>query len=225
MSLNSIGCTYKNQDVNSIDANLFFRIALLSLWASLAIVRIYYGRKTKTHDSIASISEKLKAADREIGKGMMLLIAIIAPVGVIGIILYLLSPPWWTWTHLPLGEYVQWIGIIVSILPIFYLIWVHRHLDNQWSIALEIQEDHKLITTGPYKRVRHPMYLGIFVYTVGLCLISLDVLVILFFAFSIWFNYRRIPMEEQMMIDQFGDEYLKYMKKTGRFIPPFRSSD
>ena len=207
-----------------MDMNLFFRIALLSLWISLGIMRGYYGRKTKTHDSLVAIKEKLKTADREMGKGMMILTAIITVIGVIGIILYLLSPPWWTWTHLPLGEWVQWIGIVVATIPLFYLIWVHRHLDNQWSIALEIQEDHKLITTGPYRRVRHPMYLGIFVYTIGLCLISLDILVSLFFVFSIWVNYNRIPSEEQMMIDQFGDEYLEYMKTSGRLIPPFRSN-
>lgn len=207
-----------------MDMNLFFRIALLSLWISLGIMRGYYGRKTKTHDSLVAIKEKLKTADREMGKGMMILTAIITVIGVIGIILYLLSPPWWTWTHLPLGEWVQWIGIVVATIPLFYLIWVHRHLDNQWSIALEIQEDHKLITTGPYRRVRHPMYLGIFVYTIGLCLISLDILVSLFFVFSIWVNYNRIPSEEQMMIDQFGDEYLEYMKTSGRLIPSFRSN-
>ena len=207
-----------------MDMNLFFRIALLSLWISLGIMRGYYGRKTKTHDSLVAIKEKLKTADREMGKGMMILTTIITVIGVIGIILYLLSPPWWTWTHLPLGEWVQWIGIVVATIPLFYLIWVHRHLDNQWSIALEIQEDHKLITTGPYRRVRHPMYLGIFVYTIGLCLISLDILVSLFFVFSIWVNYNRIPSEEQMMIDQFGDEYLEYMKTSGRLIPSFRSN-
>lgn len=208
-----------------MDMNLFFRIALLSLWISLGIVRGYYGRKTKTHDSLVGIKEKLKTAESEVGKSMLILTAIIAVIGVAGIILYLLSPPWWTWTHLPLGEWIQWIGIVVSIIPIFYLIWVHRHLDNQWSIALEIQEDHKLITTGPYRRVRHPMYLGIFVYTIGLCLISLDILVILFFVFSIWVNYRRIPSEEQMMIDQFGDEYLEYMKRSGKLIPSIRPDE
>ena len=155
------------------------------------------------------------------GKGIFLLSVIMAIIGFPGLVLYLLAPPWWTWTHIPLDEWVQWVGVAVSIAPLFYLVWVHRHLDRQWSIALEIQEEHKLITTGPYKRVRHPMYLGIFVYTIGLCIVSLDVLVILFFVFSIWVNYRRIPNEEQMMIDQFGDEYTEYMQHTGRLLPKF----
>ena len=204
--------------------DFFFRISFLLLWTTLGVVRGYYGRKTKTHDSLIGIEEKLKTATRDMGRGFMILTGVITAVGAIGLILYLLSPPWWTWTHFPLGEWVQWIGIILSIPPIFLLIWVHRHLDTQWSIALELQEDHRLITSGPYKRIRHPMYLGIFVYTLGLILISSDLLVLLFFGFSIWVNYRRIPDEEQMMIDEFGEEYQEYMKRSGKLLPPFRRS-
>ena len=202
----------------------FFRISFLVLWATFSIVRIYYGRKTKTHDSLAEIQEKLITAGRDMSKGFMILTAIITAVGGVGLILYLLSPPWWTWTRFPLGDWIQWIGVIVAIPPIFFLIWVHRHLDTQWSIALEMQEDHRLITSGPYNRVRHPMYLGIFVYTIGLILIASDLLVLLFFGFSIWVNYLRIPDEEQMMIDEFGDEYLEYMKRSGKLLPPYRNT-
>ena len=201
--------------------DLFFRISFLVLWATLGVVRGYYGRKTKTHDSLVGIQEKLKTAGKDMSKGFMILTGVITVVGCAGLILYLLSPPWWTWTRFPLGEWIQWLGIIVAISPIFFLIWVHRHLDTQWSIALELQEGHRLITSGPYTRIRHPMYLGVFVYTIGLILISSDLLVSIFFAFTIWVNYRRIPEEEQMMIDEFGEEYLEYMKRSGKLLPPF----
>jgi protein-S-isoprenylcysteine O-methyltransferase Ste14 len=200
-------------------SDIFFRISFLLLWIALGILRVYYGRKTKTHNSLVGVAEKLKTAEQEMGKGMMVLSAIVTVIGGPGLILYLLSPPWWVWTRLPLGELVKWLGIIIAIPPLFYLVWVHRHLETQWSIALELQEDHKLITSGPYSRVRHPMYLGIFVYTTGLILIASDLLVFVFFAFSIWVNYRRIPSEEEMMIEQFGDEYRGYMKQTGRLFP------
>ena len=200
-------------------SSLFFRMSFIVLWIMLGVVRGYYGRKTKTHDSLVGVAEKLKSAEQEMGRGVMVLTAIITIVGGVGLVLYLLAPPWWTWTTIPLGELVQWLGIVIAIPPLFYLVWVHRHLDTQWSIALELQEDHKLITSGPYAQVRHPMYLGIFVYTVGLILISLDILVFLFFAFSIWVNYRRIPSEEEMMIEEFGDAYREYIKRTGRLIP------
>jgi len=207
-----------------MDMNLFFRLSFLALWALFAVIRGYYGRKTKTHSTISGVMEKLKTAEEEMGTGFKVITAVITVIGSAGLVLYLLSPPWWTWTYIPLGEWVQWSGIVTAVVPLFFLVWVHRHLDRQWSIALELQEDHKLITTGPYRYVRHPMYLGIFAYTIGLMMISSDVLVIMFFAFSIWVNYMRIPREEQMLIQRFGDEYLEYMKRSGRLLPKFRSS-
>jgi protein-S-isoprenylcysteine O-methyltransferase Ste14 len=207
-----------------LDMNLFFRLSFIALWALFAVVRGYYGRKTKTHSTIAGAMEKLKTAiaEEDMGTGFKIITAITTAIGAAGLVLYLLSPPWWTWTSIPLGEWIQWSGIVMALVPIFFIIWVHRHLDKQWSIALELREDHKLITTGPYRYVRHPMYLGIFIYNIGLMMISLDVLVILFFAFTIWVNYRRIPREEQMLIQKFGDEYLEYIKRSGRLLPQFR---
>ena len=203
------------------DTDLFFRLSFVVLWASFGIVRGYYGRKTGTHGTIAGVMEKLKTAGEEVGTRFKIITAVITVVGAVGLVLYLYSPPWWTWTSIPLAEWVQWFGIFVALAPIFFLIQVHRHLDRQWSIALEIQEEHKLITTGPYRFVRHPMYLGIFIYTMGLMMISLDALVTLFFGFSILVNYMRIPREEQMLIEKFGDEYLEYMKRSGRLLPRF----
>jgi len=203
---------------------LFFRLSFLALWALIAVVRGYYGRKTKTHSTIAGVKEKLETAiaEEDMGTGFKIFTAIISVIGFAGLILYLLSPPWWTWTIIPLGEWIQWSGIAIALVPIFFLIWVHRHLDRQWSIALELREDHQLITSGPYRYVRHPMYLGIFVYTMGLMMVSLDVLVVLFFAFTIWVNYRRIPREEQMLVQEFGDEYIEYIKRSGRLLPQLR---
>jgi protein-S-isoprenylcysteine O-methyltransferase Ste14 len=159
---------------------------------------------------------------KDLGRGFLVLTAIVTLIGAVGLVLYLLAPPWWTWTRLPFGEWTQWLGIFVAIPLLFFLILVHRHLDRQWSIALELQDNHKLITSGPYKRIRHPMYLGIFLYTIGMILVSSDLLVLIFFAFSIWVNYRRIPEEEEMMIERFGDEYREYMKRSGRLLPRIR---
>lgn len=207
-----------------MEVNLFFRVSFFALWALFGVVRGYYGRKTKTHGTIAGAMEKLKTAvaEEDMGTGFKIITAIITIIGVAGLVLYLVSPPWWTWTSIPLGEWIQWSGVVIALVPIFFIIWVHRHLDKQWSIALELREDHKLIKTGPYVYVRHPMYLGIFIYTMGLMMISLDVLVILFFTFTIWVNYRRIPREEQMLIQEFGDEYLEYIKRSGRLLPKLR---
>jgi len=168
-----------------MDIDLFFRISFLVLWIMFGLVRGYYGRKTETRNSFIGIKEKLKTELELEGKWFIMVTAIFTVIGAIGLILFLLAPSWWTWTRLPLGNWIRRLGIAIAIIPIFFLIWVHRHLDRQWSLALELQTNHKLIT----------------------------------FGFSIWVNYRRIPREEQMMINEFGVEYREYMKHTGRFLP------
>jgi protein-S-isoprenylcysteine O-methyltransferase Ste14 len=202
----------------------FFRLSFIVLWALFGVVRGYYGKKTVTCFTIGGVVEKLRAAEEDMGVGFMIVTAIFTIIGSAGLALYLLSPPWWTWTAIPLGDWIRWLGIVAALVSVIFLIWVHRHLGRQWSLALELQQDHKLITTGPYRYVRHPMYLVIFVYTMGLMMVSLDALVVLFFAFSIWVNYRRIPREEQMLIQRFGDEYLEYIKRSGRLLPRLRRS-
>ena len=125
-----------------MDIPLFFRLVFLGLWVILGIVRGYYGRKTKTHDSVVGVKEKLKTAETELGPGGKGLAAISIVMGVPGLITYLLALPWGTWTYPPFTEWIQWIGLILGVIPIFYLIRVHQHLDTQWSIALELQIDH-----------------------------------------------------------------------------------
>ena len=107
-------------------SELFFRVSFVVLWIMLGIVRGYYGRKTKTHDSLVGVAEKLKSAEQETGRGVMILTGIVTAVGGAGLILYLLSPPWWVWTRLPLADLVKWLGIVVAIPPLFYLVSIER---------------------------------------------------------------------------------------------------
>lgn len=113
-----------------MEVHLFFRLSFIALWALLGVVRGYYGRKTKTHTTITGVKEKLKIAiaEEDMGTGFKIITAIITVTGAAGLVLYLLSPSWWTWTFVPLGEWIQWLGIVIALVPIFFLIWVHRHL-------------------------------------------------------------------------------------------------
>jgi hypothetical protein len=75
-----------------MEMNLFFRISFLILWALLGVVRGYYGRKTKTHDSLVGIKEKLNTSLKDLGKGFMILTAIVTLIGAVGLVLYLFAP-------------------------------------------------------------------------------------------------------------------------------------
>ncbi|MDD3984858.1 MAG: isoprenylcysteine carboxylmethyltransferase family protein [Methanobacterium sp.] len=100
---------------------------------------------------------------------------------------------------------------------------------RQWSITIlgcfflptvGVKKDHKLIDSGPYKLIRHPSYTGscIFLIGLGLTLQSWGTVIIAIIIISIAYGYR-IHIEENILISKFGDEYIKYMKRTKKIIP------
>ena len=117
---------------------------------------------------------------------------------------------------LPLGAVAMAAGL--------WLFWrSHVDLGDNWSVTLEIDAKHRLVTRGVYRLVRHPMYTSFFVLGTGQALllanwiagfaglVSVALLVLV-----------RVPNEERMMIGQFGDEYRDYMRRTGGVLPRLR---
>ena len=84
-----------------------------------------------------------------------------------------------------------------------------------------MQEDHKLVTSGPYRYVRHPSYLAYFIMFFGLFLLLLS-LIALVPLIAIPGYARLTTHEEELLVKRFGDAYVKYHKRTGRFLPKVR---
>lgn len=103
-------------------------------------------------------------------------------------------------------------------------LWVfhrsHRDLGDFWSITLEVREKHRLVTEGIYRRIRHPMYLGLFVYSLGQALALPNWVVgpSYLVGFGLLFALR-IGAEERMMREEFPQEYEAYAARTKRLIP------
>ncbi len=101
------------------------------------------------------------------------------------------------------------------------LFWItHKHLGRNWSVTLDTRKTHKLIDTGIYARVRHPMYLAFW-----LTALAQAVLLANWFAGLAgpiaWATlfFLRVGREEKLMIDTFGDQYTRYMQRTKRVLP------
>jgi len=110
------------------------------------------------------------------------------------------------------------IVLFVAGLWVFYL--SHKHLGEFWSITLEVREKHRLVTEGIYRRIRHPMYLGLFLYSLGQ-LLALPNWVVgpsYLAGFGLLFALR-IGAEEKMMRDEFPGQYEAYAARTRRLIP------
>jgi protein-S-isoprenylcysteine O-methyltransferase Ste14 len=106
------------------------------------------------------------------------------------------------------------------LINILFFLRIHIVLGENWSPILEIGKEQTLVTSGPYKYVRHPMYTCFFVHAITLWLITANHLVgaVAFSSFAIIYPIR-VVAEEKMMIEQFGKSYEDYIKKTGRLWP------
>ena len=121
-----------------------------------------------------------------------------------------------------LPSVIRCVALIIYGLSLGLFVWCHKSLGKNWSTILEIRENHKLIQEGPYKRIRHPMYthFWLLIISQGLILNNWVVMGYGVLAWSILY-FLRVNKEEEMMIEEFGDEYKKYVKKTGRLFPKF----
>lgn len=103
--------------------------------------------------------------------------------------------------------------------------WTHKELAANWSPVLEIREDHCLVTTGPYRLVRHPMYAGflLWAWSQGFALSNWLVLVAGVASFALMY-LARVRHEEALLREAFGAEYNAYVSRTGRLFPSRRKS-
>ena len=119
-----------------------------------------------------------------------------------------------------LPEIVRWFGVGASLIVCGYMVWVFRSIGAAGSKHLLTFDDMKLVTRGPYSRIRHPMYTGMLLQGVT-WLVMTDhwgvgggFLVLI--GFVVIF---RVKHEEEVLLEHFGDDYRRYMLETGRFLP------
>ena len=111
-------------------------------------------------------------------------------------------------------------GTVLLVVGLWLFYRAHADLGKFWSITLEVRENHRLISHGVYRRVRHPMYSALLLYSAGQALAVPNWVAgpSYLVSFGILFAFR-VHAEEQMMVAAFGDEYLSYMARTKRLLP------
>jgi protein-S-isoprenylcysteine O-methyltransferase Ste14 len=110
------------------------------------------------------------------------------------------------------GIALVWIGVGIAI-------WARYHLGEYWSGKVTIKTDHKLINTGPYEYVRHPIYSGILLALAGTALAIGAWRGIAAFLLMLVVFLAKIQQEERMLTAQLGEGYLEFKRRTGMLIP------
>ena len=116
----------------------------------------------------------------------------------------------------------QWAGIMIFLTGIYLLYRSHVDLGKNWNPEVAINMEQNIVITGIYAKIRHPMYTAHILWSLGNTLIFANWIIgpsMLFIL--IFFLPQRISREEKVLIDQFGKQYIDYMKTTKPLFPFF----
>jgi protein-S-isoprenylcysteine O-methyltransferase Ste14 len=138
---------------------------------------------------------------------------------------YVADPRWMAWSAIPLPGWVRWAGVALGLAMVPVAHAVFRALGRNVSETVLTRERHALVTGGPYRVIRHPLYAtgsGLFV-AVGLMAASWFILLFALIALTA-IGLVVVPLEERELEARFGDAYRSYRARTGALLPRLTSS-
>ncbi len=195
-----------------MENELLFRIALLVLFVGFVAHRGYYHRKfSQPNDNT------IKQPKRELAPALAGLLSLL---GLMAVVIYIVYPPWMAWSSLPFPAGLRWAGVGLAVLGFALLEWAQQTLGKNWSSTPRLLTNQTLTISGPYRWVRHPIYTAFLLIMSATLFLSAN-----WFVGMAWLGMTtletisRIRIEEAMMVEQFGDQYRGYMKRTGRLLP------
>ncbi len=188
--------------------NSLFKVVYFIGYALISLVRTSQARRYR----------RLNMAEDRKTKVDMLLLAV-SGIGMVIPLVYVFSSLL-DFANYSLPMWVGWLGVILFGVAIWLLWRSHVDLARNWTPTLGFREGHKLVTKGVFEHIRHPMYAAHLLWGIATMLMLHNW--IAGFSLIVVFSAQylsRVAAEEQMMLDQFGEEYGDYMERTGRILP------
>lgn len=175
-----------------------------------------------TRGMFAPLVKDKQSVERRVDLQEKILLPAMLITGLLFPVIYLFSPLF-SFANYDLPHWVHGLGTATMALGLWLFWRSHADLGDNWSATLEMREEHRIIKHGVYRRIRHPMYAAIWLFSLGQALLLDNWLAgwSVVVAFTLMY-FLRTPREESMMIDHFGDDYRDYMQETGRLFPRLR---
>lgn len=179
-------------------------------------LRLPYERQRR---QIQKVDQRVSATERGLLSGLAVALFLLP-------LIYSLTP-WLDRADYPLSPRARvragWVGSLLLAAAIWIFWRAHRDLGANWSPSLEIGEQHTLVTAGIYRHIRHPMYASHLVWSLAQALLLPNWIAGWAGLASFLPLYlSRVPNEERMMRDHFGEAYQAYSSQTGRILPRLR---
>jgi protein-S-isoprenylcysteine O-methyltransferase Ste14 len=192
--------------------DLIFRIILAALLIGFVLHRGFYTQKVQ--HSAGSVVEQPKPGRANQIAGLFAVPALVSTI------IYIFAPAWMSWSELPLPVWLRWLGVGVALSGFVLLQWAQQSLGKNWSDAPVLVKSQEMVASGPYRRIRHPIYTAFLLILGSFLLIAAN-----WFIGLLWIGMTgldvaaRMNTEEAMLLGQFGENYRAYMQKTGRLWP------
>ncbi len=114
---------------------------------------------------------------------------------------------------------LRWTGLVLIITGILLITWTTLELGRQYSVYITLQKDHKLITGGPYKFIRHPRYTGVMIVALGMAILFRSWITMMALPFLLALLIFRLTNEEKLLREEFGGQWVEYVRRSWRLIP------
>lgn len=192
-----------------------FELIYLLGWIAAEAIRFPHRMRLKREIRERSLGESRVGAPETI-------FDMIAFFGTQVLPLFCIFTSWLGFADYSLPDWSGWLGAVIFAGCLLLLWRAHSDLGGNWSARIELQQKHTLVTRGVYARVRHPIYAALWLWCFAQPLLihnwiggfgGLLTFALLYFT--------RVPAEEKLMLDSFGEEYRTYMRNTGRVLPRF----
>jgi len=147
------------------------------------------------------------------------------PMGALcmfGIIAFVIKPSSMAWSSLALSPWLRWCGLAVGVIAGILWVFTFRSLGKNLTDTVVTRQEHSLVTTGPYRWVRHPFYDAVLLCVVAASLLAANWFILLTGCAVFALQAVRTGREEQQLLARFGEGYLAYTQRTGRFLPRLR---
>jgi protein-S-isoprenylcysteine O-methyltransferase Ste14 len=115
--------------------------------------------------------------------------------------------------------WIKWLGIALEAAGIAFAIWARNHIGKYWSASVSLREGHQLIRSGPYARIRHPIYTGILLGIAGTVLWAGTYGALVTFAFTLAALGYKAKKEETLLAGEFGAAFDEHRRRTGFLLP------
>jgi protein-S-isoprenylcysteine O-methyltransferase Ste14 len=193
------------------DENIY-RVMLLAIALVLMPIGFYHRFKSFTGERLAR---------RDEGPVIMVALRLCGLAAWLGSIVYLINPVWMGWAAIGLPPWLRLAGLPLGLVAVAWLFWMLRTLGRNLTDTVNVRASATLVTGGPYRWVRHPMYVGVALLELSFSLLTANAFVAIAGGLCTAMLMLRTSTEEAKLVERFGEDYREYARRTGRFLPWF----